>query len=94
MYISVLKHVVIEMDWGAQTGWLRYNINGKYLSGNDMELFAFLVEFENISTLRFRMFRFPADYGRKKGLSEIIKEKIKLLPIDANGPGRPYYENT
>jgi hypothetical protein len=59
-----------------------------------MELFVFLMQFENVDPLRICMFGFSVDYDRKKGLSEIIKEKIKLLPIEANGPGRPYYENT
>ena len=59
-----------------------------------MELFVFLMQFESICPLQVWMFGIPVDYERKKGLSEIIKEKIKLLPIEANGPGRPYYENT
>ena len=59
-----------------------------------MELMVFLVRFENIYPHRFLMLRFPADYGREESISEIIKEKIVLLPIEANGPGRPYYENT
>jgi len=30
----------------------------------------------------------------KIGLAEIIKEEIKILPIEENGLGRPFYENT
>jgi len=59
-----------------------------------MGLFGFLMQFRNIYPLRVWIFSFPLGYDRKKGLSEIIKEKIRLLPIEANGPGRPYYENT
>jgi hypothetical protein len=58
-----------------------------------MELMVFLVQFENIYPLRFRMLRFPVDYGHEERISEIIKEKIVLLPIEADGHGRPYYEN-